>query len=143
VSQDDHVLVVGDVAHDRPVVRTGDDDLSIKDGVFMVKPCLFVARNDATDLQSRGLEAPDEVGIGLAAVEQDPDGDPGAAPLGEGLDEPVGGEVEEGDVDGPRGGADLRADDRFQGAPFAGGAEMGGDGLVPGRQEKRKTSEED
>ena len=108
----------------------------------MVKPCLLVARRHAADVEPLGPEAADEVGIGLAAVEQDPDGDPGAAPLGEGLDEPVGGEVEEGDVDRARGGADLRADDGFQGAPLAGGGEVGGDGLILGRKEEREAGQE-
>jgi hypothetical protein len=143
MSQDDHVLVVGDIAHDRPVVRAGDDDLSIKDGVFVVKPCLFVARRDAADVDPLDAEAADEVGLGLAAVEEDPDRDAGAAPLGERLDEPVGGEVEEGDVDGARGGADLRADGGLQGAALAGGGEVGGDGLLLARKQEREQGEED
>jgi hypothetical protein len=142
VSQDDHVLVVGDVSHDRPVVGTGDDDLSIKDGVFVVKPCLFVARRDPPHVEPLGPQAADEVGIGLAAVEQDPDGDPGAAPLGQGLDEPVGGEVEDGDVDRAGGGADLGADGGLQGAPLAGGGEVGDDGVLLGQQERQKGEED-
>jgi hypothetical protein len=142
VSQDDHVLVVGDVAHDRPVVRAGDDDLSIKDGVFVVKPCLLVAGRDAEDVEPLLAQAADEVGIGLAVVEQDPDGDAGAAALGEGADQALGGEVEEGDVDGSGRGADLRAKGGFEGAPVAGGGEVDGDGIVPGRKEEQEEQRE-
>ena len=109
----------------------------------MVKPCLFVARRDAADVEPFGLEAADEVGVGLPSVEENPDGDPGAAALGQGLDEPLGREVEDGDVDGARGGADLGADGGFQGALLAGGGEMGDDGLVLGRKKEREKSEED
>ena len=108
----------------------------------MVKPCLFVARRDAADVEPFGPEAPDQVGIDLAPVEEDADGDPGAATLGEGLDEPFGREVEEGDVDGARGGADLRADGGFQGAPLAGGGEVGDDGVLLGQQEREKSEED-
>ena len=108
----------------------------------MVKPCLFVARRDAADVDPLGAEAADEVGLRLAAVEEDPDRDPGAAPFGERLDEPLGGEVEEGDVDGARGGADLRPDGGFQGAALAGGGEVGRDGVLLGQQE-REDREED
>ena len=109
----------------------------------MVKPCLLVARSDPADVEPLGSEAADEVGIGLATVEQDPDGDPGAAPLGERLDEPVGGEVEEGDVDRPGGGADLRSDGRFEGAPLAGGGEVGDDGILLGPKKEGEECEED
>jgi hypothetical protein len=108
----------------------------------MVKPCLFVARRDAADVEPLGPEAPDEVGVGLAAVEEDADGDSGAAAFGEGLDEPFGGEVEHGDVDGAGGGTDLGADGGFQGAALPGGSEVGDDGIVLRREQKRKAGEE-
>jgi len=102
----------------------------------VVKPCLFRARSDETDVKTFGAEAGDEVLVGLAPVEEDADRDAGAAARGQGPDEAVGREMEHRDVDRSGRGPELAADFGLEDALVAGGGEEDGDVVGPERDGK-------
>jgi len=106
----------------------------------VVKPCLFRAGSHEPDVESLGAKPGDEVLVGLASIEEDPDRDAGPAAGGEGAGEAVGRDVEHRDVDRAGGGPELAGNLGLEDPLLAGGGEEDGD--VVGPEEEGKAEEQ-